>query len=106
MADAALVRALHDAHADALYGFCLSFTEDPQRAQDVVQEVLIRAWRHAAALSRDPRPVRPWLFATARNLLTDQYRAERSRPRLVAAVAALVLLTLRPPRGGRGRARV
>jgi len=83
-ADAALVRALHDAHAGALYSFCLSYTGDPQRAEDIVQEVLVRAWRNAATLRHDPRPVRPWLFTIARNLLTDAYRAEQARPTLAA----------------------
>ena len=84
-ADADLVRALHDAHAGALFSFCLSFTGDSQRAEDVVQEVLVRAWRNAASLAADGRPVRPWLFITARNLLTDAHRAQQSRPGLVAA---------------------
>jgi RNA polymerase sigma-70 factor (ECF subfamily) len=86
-ADAALVRALHDEHAPALYSFCLGFTGDRQRAEDVVQEVLVRAWRHAATLRRDARPVRPWLFTTARNLLTDAHRAELTRPRLLPSDA-------------------
>jgi len=80
-----VLRAVHDEHAGALYSFCLGFTGDPQRAEDVVQEVLLRAWRHAATLRRDARPVRPWLFTTARNLLTDAHRAEQSRPRLLTA---------------------
>jgi RNA polymerase sigma-70 factor (ECF subfamily) len=84
-ADAALVRSLHDEHAGALYSFCVGFTGDAQRAEDVVQEVLVRAWRHAGALRRDARPVRPWLFTTARNLLTDAHRAEQSRPGLLPA---------------------
>jgi len=83
-ADAALVRALHDAHAGALYSFCLSYTGDPQRAEDIVQEVLVRAWRNATTLRQDPRPVRPWLFTIARNLLTDAHRAEQARPTLAA----------------------
>jgi len=83
-ADAALVRALHDAHAGALYSFCLSYTGDPQRAEDIVQEVLVRAWRHAATLREDSRPVRPWLMSVARNLLTDAHRAEQARPTLAA----------------------
>jgi len=88
-ADAALVRALHDAHAGALYSFCLSYTGDPQRAEDIVQEVLVRAWRHAATLRQDPRPVRPWLMSVARNLLTDAHRAEQSRPTLAAEGTAV-----------------
>lgn len=82
-AGAALVRALHDAHGAALYSFCLRFTADTQHAEDVVQEVLLRAWRHADTLREDPRPVRPWLFTTARNLLTDAHRAAAARPVLV-----------------------
>ncbi len=50
----------------------------------MVQEVLLRAWRNLAALAADQRPVRPWLFAVARNLLTDAHRAHRARPHLVA----------------------
>jgi len=87
--DADLVRALHDEHASALYSFCLHFTGDSQRAEDVVQEVLIRAWRNLTTLQDDRRPVRPWLFAVARNLLTDAHRAQRTRPRLVADDAAV-----------------
>jgi RNA polymerase sigma-70 factor (ECF subfamily) len=79
------VRAVHEEHAGALYSFCVGFTGDSQRAEDVVQEVLLRAWRHAATLRGDGRPVRPWLFTTARNLLTDAHRAEQSRPGLLSA---------------------
>jgi len=82
--DAAFVRTLHDEHAQALHGFCLGFTGDPQRAEDIVQEVLVRAWRNAATLRRDERPIRPWLFAVARNLLIDAHRAEEIRPPLVS----------------------
>jgi RNA polymerase sigma-70 factor (ECF subfamily) len=38
----------------------------------------VRAWRHPEALA-DRQP-RPWLFAVARNLAVDAYRARQSRP--------------------------
>ena len=38
----------------------------------------MRAWRHPGALAS--RPARPWLFAVARNLAVDAYRARQSRP--------------------------
>ena len=82
-ADADLVRLLHDEHGGALFAFCVRFTGDRQRAEDVVQEVLLRAWRHLDSLDLGERPVRPWLFAVARNVLTDLHRAQSSRPRLV-----------------------
>jgi RNA polymerase sigma-70 factor (ECF subfamily) len=83
-ADAA-VRLLYSQHAKALHGYIERFCPDRASAEDIVQETFIRAWRHLAKLSADDRPIRPWLFRVARNLLTDADRAARSRP--VAAQA-------------------
>ena len=88
-ADAELVRVLHDEHAGALFTFCLRFTGDRQRAEEVVQEVLVRAWRQLSTLELGDRPVRPWLFTVARNVLTDLHRADGARPRVVADDGAL-----------------
>lgn len=78
-----VVRLLYDEHAGAVYGFCLRWTGDAQRAEDVVQEVFLRAWRNLAQMDVHTRPVRPWLLAVARNVLTDLHRAQQSRPQLV-----------------------
>lgn len=81
--DADLVRLLYDEHAGAVYAFCVRWTADAQRAEDVVQEVFLRAWRNLSSVDLQSRPVRPWLLAVARNLLTDLHRAQGSRPQLV-----------------------
>jgi RNA polymerase sigma-70 factor, ECF subfamily len=78
-ADAA-IRELYSHHAKALHGYVERFCPDPTSADDIVQETLIRAWRHLPQLTADDRPVRPWLFRVARNLLTDAARAARARP--------------------------
>ena len=88
-ADAALVRLLHEEHAGPLYAFCVRFTGDPQRAEDVVQEVFLRAWRSLSTTDLRTRPVRPWLLHVARNLLTDAHRSQGSRPVLVDDEQAL-----------------
>lgn len=88
-ADAALVRLLHEEHAGPPYAFCVRYTDDPQRAEDVVQEVFLRAWRSLSSTDLHTRPVRPWLLHVARNLLTGAHRAQRSRPVLVADDSAL-----------------
>ena len=78
--DAHLLRALHDEHADALYAHALRLVNgDRQRAEDLVQETLLRAWRHPESL--DPRrgSVRAWLFTTARNLAIDAWRRRSTR---------------------------
>ena len=78
-ADAA-VRELYSCHAKALHSYVQRFCPDRASADDIVQETLIRAWRNLPQLTADGRPVRPWLFRVARNLLTDADRAARARP--------------------------
>ena len=78
-ADAA-IRQLYSRYADALHGYVERFCPDQASADDIVQETFIRAWRHLPQLSADDRPIRPWLFKVARNLLIDADRAARARP--------------------------
>jgi RNA polymerase sigma-70 factor (ECF subfamily) len=74
------LRTLHDEHAGALLSYALRLcNRDRQRAEDVVQETLLRAWNHLEA-TRSDRPVRPWLFTIARNVAVDEHRARRARP--------------------------
>jgi RNA polymerase sigma-70 factor (ECF subfamily) len=53
---------------------------DRARAEDVVQETLLRAWRHPEALSHAHASARPWLCTVARHIVVDHHRARRSRP--------------------------
>jgi len=78
-ADAA-IRQLYSHHAKALHSYVEHFCPDGASSDDIVQETFIRAWRHLPQLSADDRPVRPWLFRVARNLLIDADRAARARP--------------------------
>jgi RNA polymerase sigma-70 factor (ECF subfamily) len=79
VSDEALVRTLYSEHAGPLLRYALHLTSgDRQRAEDIVQETLLKAWLHPDAIS--DRPARPWLFAVARNLAVDAYRARRARP--------------------------
>ena len=84
----AVIRQLYSGHARALRRYVGQFCPDRASADDIVQETFIRAWRHLPQLSADDRPVRPWLFRVARNLLIDANRAERARPMTVQEQAA------------------
>ena len=44
--EAAMMRMLDNEHAPALWRYALRLTGDKTRAEDVVQETLLRAWRH------------------------------------------------------------
>ena len=74
-----LMKQLHDEHAAALWGYCLQLTgHDHARAEDVVQETMLRAWRHVATLDQSRGSVRSWLFTVARNLVIDDWRSRRA----------------------------
>ena len=53
---------------------------DRARAEDIVQETLVRAWRHLDRLDEAAGPVRPWLFTVAQRLAIDAHRARLARP--------------------------
>ncbi|BCY09323.1 sigma-70 family RNA polymerase sigma factor [Actinoplanes sp. L3-i22] len=75
------IGALHAAHAAGLLGFLIGLTRgERQTAEDLVQETMLRAWRHADHLPDDPEGARRWLYTVARRLLIDLVRARRSRP--------------------------
>jgi RNA polymerase sigma-70 factor (ECF subfamily) len=76
-----VLRALFEQHAAPLLSYAIRLTGgDRGRAEDVVQETLLRAWRHPEALDPDRGPVRSWLFTVARNVAVDAHRARRARP--------------------------
>jgi RNA polymerase sigma-70 factor (ECF subfamily) len=82
------MRTLYEQHAAALFGFVLRLVSgDRARAEDVVQEALLRAWRHPEALTSEHGDVRPWLFTVARRIVIDGQRRRRSRPVEVPAPA-------------------
>src|SRR4051794_41978060 len=75
------VRVLYEQHAAPLLAYALRLTGgDRGRSEDIVQETLLRAWRHPEALDPDRGPVRSWLFTVARNVAVDAHRARRARP--------------------------
>lgn len=71
-------------HGAAILAFAAGLTGDRATAEDVLQETLVRAWRHAGSLSDSIGSVRGWLFTVARNIATDHFRARMVRPHEVA----------------------
>jgi RNA polymerase sigma-70 factor (ECF subfamily) len=78
-----LMRLLYQEHAGPLLMFVLRLTAgDRQRAEDVVQETLLRAWRNADRLTTSGyASLRPWLVTVARRIVIDEHRSVQARPR-------------------------
>src|SRR4051812_26907671 len=78
--DDALLRALHDEHAGALWAYAVRLTNgDRAQAQDVVQETMLRAWRNPKVLEQATGSARGWLFTVAKRIVIDDWRTARSR---------------------------
>lgn len=76
--DEDVVAAIYRDHGAALRRFVLSASRDPQLAEDVVQETVLRVWQQAPEITGS---LRSYLFRTARNIMIDQYRKAQRRPR-------------------------
>src|SRR5699024_10860911 len=70
----ALLTAVHSTYAAELHRYVAAMAGE-SRAADVVQETLLRAWRHPEVLGRGDGAVRAWLYTVARNLVVDEARS-------------------------------
>ena len=87
--DEELMTALYTEHYAVLLSFVLRYVHDRHRAEDLVQETLLRAWKHIDHLDTEPGRTRSYLLTIARNVVTNAWRAEQRRPHLVADDAAV-----------------
>jgi RNA polymerase sigma-70 factor, ECF subfamily len=80
--DEAFTRTLYEKHGPVLLRFALRLCGgDWHRAEDIVQEATVRAWQHKGSLDPTDKSVRSWLFTVVRNLVIDNHRARKARPR-------------------------
>lgn len=79
------IEELQASFSGPLYLYALRRLGDRQAAEEVVQDTLLAAWRHADRYDADRGSVATWLFSIARNLTIDRGRRRAARPRLVAA---------------------
>ncbi|NUT34420.1 MAG: sigma-70 family RNA polymerase sigma factor [Hamadaea sp.] len=84
---AEIVDRLYDAHGAILIGYLTrQLGGDRAKAEDLAQETLLRAWRHAGQLDLERGTARGWLMRVAQNLVIDTRRARSARPAEVGAV--------------------
>ena len=72
---------------DKLEHFCARLCRDESRAEDLTQEVFLKALMNRSLIeSFNARQCKAWLFATARNLYCDQVRRAAKERELMEAL--------------------
>lgn len=80
------------AYRTSLFHFVHTRVAEPADAEDIVQEVLVKAYTNFATL-KDATKVRPWLYQIARNAIIDFYRQHKPLVELTETLPAAVTLT-------------
>lgn len=64
---------------DAVFTFAYRLTGDASQADDLVQEVYLKAWRFVNRYEEGTN-AKAWLFRICRNAFINEYRSKKSRP--------------------------
>jgi len=69
---------LYDRYVDRVYRYVYYRVTSQSDSEDITQEVFVRAWKNIHKYQQRGRPFAAWLFAIARNLITDHYRNRKN----------------------------
>jgi RNA polymerase sigma-70 factor (ECF subfamily) len=78
--DRGAFEVLYARYARPVFGLALRRLGDRGRAEDAVQETFASIWRAARSYRPERGPGAPWLYAVARNAITDRGRARTEPP--------------------------
>ena len=80
--DDAGLRAAYRAHGAGVYRFALRALRDRGQAEEAVQETFLRAWQGRDRYDPLLGSLQTWIFAIARNIVSDMARRRASRPHI------------------------
>lgn len=83
--DALAVGDLYDRHHRLLFGLILRILKERSEAEDILQDVFMRAWTHAGTYDISLGSPVAWLVRIARNRAIDRLRSNAVRARVVDA---------------------
>ncbi len=69
-------------HLDALYNFGLRLTSDPNDAEDLVQDTIVKAYRFFSSYEKGTN-AKAWLFRILKNSYINNYRKKAKKPQEV-----------------------
>ena len=83
--DPAAFDALYEAHVERVFALCLRMTADERRAEELTQDVFVKAWRRIGTF-RGESAFSTWLHRVTVNTVLDDRKWRSRRPDQLSAV--------------------
>lgn len=81
--DPQALEILYDRYARLVYALVLRVVREAATAEELVQEVFLQVWRHAASFTPERGTLEAWLVTLARNRALDSLRAKANKQRML-----------------------
>ena len=90
---------LYERYSRAVYSFSLRIVGDAQVAEEILQEVFVRAWHQGGSFQSARGSLITWLLSITHNLSIDEVRRRKRRPQKAESEEPEALLATLPDAG-------
>jgi RNA polymerase sigma-70 factor (ECF subfamily) len=90
--DVHALEVLYDRYNRAVFSFALRMLGDREHAEEILQEVFLRAWRQAERFSEGRGTFMTWLLSITHNMAIDEIRRLNRRPRKAESSDPVLML--------------
>lgn len=97
--DQEALEVLYERYSRAVYSFSLRIVGDAQVAEEILQEVFIRAWQQGTSYQATRGSLITWLLSITHNLSIDEVRRRKRRPQKAESEEPETILASLPDAG-------
>ena len=90
---------LYSLHITQIYRYIFYQVKDKTTAEDITEEVFLKAWRAIDSCRGKGKTFSSWLYRIARNQVIDEFRSRRKYPSIEIETVAGISNTEREPEG-------
>ena len=90
---------LYERYSRAVYSFSLRIVGDAQVAEEILQEVFVRAWQQGGSFQTARGSLITWLLSITHNLSIDEVRRRKRRPQKADSEEPELILASLPDEG-------
>lgn len=90
--DIEAMEVLYDRYNRAVFSFALKMLGNREQAEELLQEVFVRAWRQARRFSEGRGTYITWLLSITHNMAIDEIRRQNRRPRKAESSDPVLML--------------